>query len=73
MLTKFKNFCSKPITWGDYFKLCGGAFAITCAVYGASYVYLKYQEHKAYKDAQEIAARIRSVNEKTSQFTKESE
>lgn len=22
-MSKFKDFCAKPITWGAYFKLCG--------------------------------------------------
>lgn len=29
MLTKFKAFCKKPITWGAYFKLCGIAVVAT--------------------------------------------
>lgn len=23
MLTKFKNHCGRPITWGAYYKMCG--------------------------------------------------
>ena len=26
MLTRFKNHCGRPVTWGAYYKLCGISF-----------------------------------------------
>lgn len=47
---KFKNWCNKPVTRGDYLKLCGyslGAYALVCVGFVG---YTMYQNHKYYKD-----------------------
>lgn len=38
-MKKFKEFCKKPITWGDYFKLCGVVAAVTTVAEAAWFGY----------------------------------
>ena len=38
MLTKFKNHCKNPITWGAYYKGCGVATIITSIVVAIPFI-----------------------------------
>lgn len=53
MLGKIKNFMSKPITWGAYFKLCGIGLGLSVLNFAGTYAYVKYEENKSYRDAVE--------------------
>lgn len=52
-MSKIKNFMSKPITWGAYFKLCGISLGLSALASAGIYVYSKYEENKSYRDAVE--------------------
>ncbi len=55
MLTRFKNHCSNPITWGAYYKVCAGSFVastvLALLVYGKT-IYDYRKAAKGYDDFQ---------------------
>lgn len=53
MLGKIKNFMSKPITWGAYFKLCGLSLCLSGLSFVGTCAYARYKENKSYRDAVE--------------------
>ena len=59
-MKKFKNFCQKPITWGSYFKLCGGVLGAYTIGVVAYLVKLKYDDYK-YMEELRQAGRERAM------------
>lgn len=45
-MNKIKDFMSRPITWGGYFKLCGISLGISMAYYVAFLVKMGYIDPK---------------------------
>lgn len=44
MLKRFKNHCKNPVTWGDYYRLCGIAFAASTIFSVATLLKIHYDQ-----------------------------
>ena len=49
MFKAFKEHCERPITWGKYYKLCGGCMLLSMAVTAA----MMYRIQKSFNELNE--------------------
>ena len=49
MFKAFKEHCERPITWGKYYKLCGGCMLLSMAVTAA----MMYRIQKSFNELDE--------------------
>lgn len=59
MLKKIKNFMDKPITWGSYIRFGCICWLISMAIYGATMVYLYFDNIRSKLEAISEKIRIR--------------
>lgn len=61
-MSKIKDFMSKPITWGAYFKLCGVSLGLYGAAMAGLYAKYKYDEYEYEKGLKQFNNDLYKLN-----------
>lgn len=54
MMNTIKNFMDKQWTWGTYFKFCGFAAGLYCAIIAGVCAWEKWKEHQELKEMKKL-------------------